>query len=63
MDAAATPPVDPAAVAAHMFEADRASRGLGMKIVDVLAKQLGGGVAARPNPSGIGACFAVTFPR
>ena len=37
MDAAATPPVDPATVAAHMFAADRASRGLGMKIVGVAA--------------------------
>jgi acyl-CoA thioesterase len=35
MDAAAAPPVDPAVVAAHMFAADRASRGLGMEIVDV----------------------------
>ena len=35
MDAAATPPVDPATVAAHMFAADRASRGLGMAIVSV----------------------------
>ena len=35
MDAAANPPVDPAAVAAHMYAADRASRGLGMKIVEV----------------------------
>jgi hypothetical protein len=28
----------------------------------VLAKQLGGAVATRPNPLGTGACFAVTFP-
>jgi two-component sensor histidine kinase len=45
------------------FDPARSARGLGMKIVDVLAKQLGGAVAARPNPSGTGACFAVTFPR
>jgi two-component sensor histidine kinase len=45
------------------FDPARSARGLGMKIVDVLAKQLGGGVTARPNPSGSGACFAVTFPR
>jgi two-component sensor histidine kinase len=45
------------------FDPARSVRGLGMKVVDVLAKQLGGGVAARPNSSGIGACFAVTFPR
>jgi two-component sensor histidine kinase len=45
------------------FDPARSARGLGMKIVDVLAKQLGGAVAARRNPSGAGACFAVTFPR
>jgi two-component sensor histidine kinase len=45
------------------FDPARSVRGLGMKIVDVLAKQLGGVVAARPNPSGTGACFAVTIPR
>jgi len=45
------------------FDPARSARGLGMKIVDVLAKQLGGTVAARQNPSGTGACFAVTFPR
>jgi two-component sensor histidine kinase len=45
------------------FNPSQDVRGLGMKIVNVLAKQLGGGVAARPNPSGIGACVAVTFPR
>ena len=44
------------------FDPARTVRGLGMKIVHVLAKQLGGGVTARPNPSGMGACFAVTFP-
>ena len=35
MDAAAAPSADPAAVAAHMFAADRASRGLGMQIESV----------------------------
>ena len=35
MDAKASSPVDPASVAAHMFAADRASRGLGMEIVSV----------------------------
>jgi two-component sensor histidine kinase len=45
------------------FDLPRNVNGLGMKIVDVLAKQLGGAVAARANPSGTGACFAVTFPR
>jgi two-component sensor histidine kinase len=36
--------------------------GLGMKIADVLAKQLGGSLSAGANPSGKGACFTVTFP-
>ena len=45
------------------FDPARSVGGLGMKIVDVLAKQLGGAVAARPNPAGKGACFALTFPR
>jgi two-component sensor histidine kinase len=45
------------------FDPGRSVRGLGMKIVDVLAKQLGGGVTVRPNPSGTGACFAVAFAR
>jgi acyl-CoA thioesterase len=35
MDAQASSPADPAAVAAHMYAADRASRGLGMEIVSV----------------------------
>ena len=45
------------------FDPAQTARGLGMKVVNVLAKQLGGSVATRPNPSGIGACFVVTFPR
>jgi two-component sensor histidine kinase len=45
------------------FDPTQSVRGLGMKIVDVLAKQLGGTIAARQNPSGTGACFAVKFPR
>lgn len=44
------------------FDPATSTRGLGMKIVDVLAKQLGGVVSARQNPAGRGACFAVTFP-
>lgn len=36
--------------------------GLGMKIADVLAKQLGGSFEAGSNPAGKGACFTVTFP-
>jgi two-component sensor histidine kinase len=39
-----------------------AQKGLGMKIIDVLAKQLGGGVSVASN-NGRGACLAVTFPR
>lgn len=45
------------------FDPAHTVRGLGMKIVQVLAKQLGGSLVARANPSGIGACFEVTFPR
>ena len=37
------------------------SEGLGMKVVRVLAKQLGGGVEVVPNPNGRGACFRVAF--
>ncbi|MGI8611468.1 MAG: ATP-binding protein, partial [Sphingomicrobium sp.] len=37
------------------------SEGLGMKVVRVLAKQLGGGVEVMPNPNGRGACFRVAF--
>jgi two-component sensor histidine kinase len=37
------------------------SEGLGMKVVRVLAKQLGGGVEVIPNPNGRGACFQVAF--
>jgi two-component sensor histidine kinase len=39
-----------------------AQKGLGMKIIDVLAKQLGGGVSIGSN-EGRGTCFVVTFPR
>ena len=39
-----------------------AQKGLGMKIIDVLAKQLGGGVTVGSNNGG-GACLVVTFPR
>ncbi len=38
------------------------SRGLGMKVVDVLAKQLGGVLEVAANPRGHGACFQVGFP-
>ena len=35
--------------------------GLGMKVIRVLAKQLGGGVEVVPNPNGRGVCFRVAF--
>jgi two-component sensor histidine kinase len=38
-----------------------ASRGLGMKVVGLLAKQLGGKLAVSKNPAGRGACFQVAF--
>lgn len=37
------------------------SEGLGMKVVRVLAKQLGGRVEVMPNQNGHGACFRVSF--
>jgi two-component sensor histidine kinase len=42
------------------FDPD-ASTGLGMKIVSLLAKQLGGKLAVSANPTGSGACFQVAF--
>lgn len=39
-----------------------AQKGLGMKIIDVLAKQLDGGVATSSN-NGRETCLVVTFPR
>jgi two-component sensor histidine kinase len=47
---------------ARGFEPQSSSAGLGMKVVGVLAKQLGGEFSAGPNPAGRGACFVVTFP-
>jgi two-component sensor histidine kinase len=44
------------------FDQATSAHGLGMKIVAVLAKQLGGQFIAGPNPAGKGACFTVTFP-
>ncbi len=44
------------------FDPARSGTGLGMRLVVTLTSQLDGSVAARPNPSGHGACFAVTFP-
>jgi two-component sensor histidine kinase len=37
------------------------SSGLGMKVVGLLAKQLGGKLAVGQNPNGTGACFRVAF--
>jgi two-component sensor histidine kinase len=45
------------------FNPETESRGLGMKIVTVLARQLSGTVAAGGNPGGKGACFTVKFPK
>ena len=44
------------------FTLDRNGGGLGMKVVTALASQLEGLFSAGPNPTGRGACFAVTFP-
>jgi two-component sensor histidine kinase len=41
--------------------APEASKGLGMKIVLSLAKQIGGALHILPGDSGRGACFSVTF--
>ena len=35
--------------------------GLGMKVVNALARQLGGHVTAQVNPAGRGACFKVAY--
>ncbi len=37
-------------------------KGLGMKVVNALAVQLGGVLSAPANPTGRGTCFTVTFP-
>ncbi len=45
------------------FAPDRRAPGsLGMKLVALLASQLGGRLSAGANPAGRGACFTVTFP-
>jgi two-component sensor histidine kinase len=44
------------------FDPDTARTGLGMKVVGILAKQLGGKITAGSNPDGRGSCFTVTFP-
>ena len=43
------------------FDPATNTKGLGMKIADVLAKQLGGSLGAGANPAGKGACFTVSF--
>jgi two-component sensor histidine kinase len=42
------------------FSLDNSS-GLGMKVLSVLAQQLGGELEARPNPDGRGACVSVAW--
>ncbi|MBA3678189.1 MAG: sensor histidine kinase [Sphingosinicella sp.] len=37
------------------------SKGLGMKVVTSLAKQLGGSMTTGPNPAGKGSCLKVDF--
>lgn len=44
------------------FDPEHSVRGgLGMKIVSVLANQVGGRLTAAPNPAGRGSCFTVAF--
>lgn len=44
------------------FDPDQSVKGLGMRVVTILAKQLGGRVTAVPNPAGCGSCFIVALP-
>jgi two-component sensor histidine kinase len=44
------------------FDPATSVKGLGMKVVRTLAKQLNGRVEAHANPSGRGSCFQVIFP-
>lgn len=44
------------------FDPDQSVTGLGMRVITVLARQLGGRVTAQPNPTGRGSCFVVAFP-
>jgi len=41
---------------------EKSSKGLGIKLVSALAKQLNGSIVAGANPGGRGACFTTTFP-
>ena len=44
------------------FDPANSAGGLGMKVVTILAGQLGGRLTAGPNPAGRGSCFTVAFP-
>jgi two-component sensor histidine kinase len=44
------------------FDPNKSARGLGMKVVTTLAKQLDGRLEVRSNPDGRGSCFSVWFP-
>ena len=44
------------------FDPEQSVTGLGMKVVTILANQLGGRVTAHLNSTGRGACFTVAFP-
>jgi two-component sensor histidine kinase len=44
------------------FNTTTDANGLGMKVTNVLAEQLGGSLTAGSNPAGKGACLTVTFP-
>jgi len=44
------------------FDPEQSVTGLGMRVVTILANQLGGRVTAHLNPTGRGACFTVAFP-
>jgi two-component sensor histidine kinase len=44
------------------FDPANSVSGLGMRVVQVLTKQLGGEVSAGTNPEEKGACFTVAFP-
>jgi two-component sensor histidine kinase len=44
------------------FDPANSVSGLGMRVVQVLTKQLGGEISASANPEGKGACFTVAFP-
>jgi two-component sensor histidine kinase len=43
------------------FDPDQSVKGLGMRVVTILAKQLDGRVTTGSNPAGRGSCFKVTF--